>query len=323
MPDTSFDLDLRPAELDDARKVADLETTLDDSEPSDPARRLHWWRMTDELEKGMRQLAERDGKAIAYTSASHERWEPEDKRFGTIRLMLDHDVWNEDAYGHLVGVAEGWLRQEGAVTSVARIREDFTRELGAIRRLGYREMRRMRMSELDLTRNRERLLATRQECRHRMHEQGVRLLVLSDDNDPGKLNKLHEMVIESEKDIPTTVPWRELSFDEWKTFWFTNPVIREDWFWVAREGDAVVGTSVLDLPVERGLPWTAYTGTSRSVRGRGIARALKYESICQALEAGYERVRTNNDADNPPILRINEEMGYRLISPLVELHRDL
>ena len=55
---------------------------------------------------------------------------------------------------------------------------------------------------------------------------------------------------------------------------------------IAREGDAVVGTSVLDLPVERGLPWTAYTGTSRSVRGRGIARALKYESISQALEAG-------------------------------------
>jgi len=34
-------------------------------------------------------------------------------------------------------------------------------------------------------------------------------------------------------------------------------------------------------------------------------------------------LRTNNDADYPPILRINEEMGYRLIAPLVELHRDL
>jgi hypothetical protein len=34
-------------------------------------------------------------------------------------------------------------------------------------------------------------------------------------------------------------------------------------------------------------------------------------------------VRTNNDADNPPILRINEEMGYRPIAPLIELHRSL
>ncbi len=323
MPDTTFDLDLRPAELDDARKVADLESTLDTSEPSDPARRLHWWQMTDELEKGMRQIAEREGRAVAYTSASHERWERDEKRFGTIRVMLSHDIWSDGALGHLAGVAEGWLRSEGAVVAVARIREDFRRELAAIQRLGYRENRRMRMSELDLTRNRDRLLATRAECRRRMQEQGVRMLVLSDEADPDKLHKLYEMVIESEKDIPTTVPWRELSFDEWKTFWFTNFVIRDDWFWIARQDGAVVGTSVLDLPVERGLPWTAYTGTSRSVRGRGIGRALKYESICQALEAGYERVRTNNDADNPPILRINEEMGYRLIAPLVELHRDL
>src|SRR6266581_7788855 len=153
MPDTTFDLDLRPAELDDARKVADLESTLDTSEPSDPARRLHWWRMTDELEKGMRQIAEREGKTVAYTSASHELWESDEKRFGTIRIMLSPDAWNDGAYGRLVDVAEGWLRMAGAVVAVARIREDRTRELAAIQRLGYHEERRMRMSELDLSRN--------------------------------------------------------------------------------------------------------------------------------------------------------------------------
>src|SRR4051795_6759112 len=110
MPETTFDLDLRPTELDDARKVADLESTLDTSEPSDPARRLHWWRMTDELERGMRQIAERDGSAVAYTSAAHERWEGDQKRYGTIRLMLHHDVWSERSYGRLADVAEAWLR---------------------------------------------------------------------------------------------------------------------------------------------------------------------------------------------------------------------
>jgi len=323
MPDTTFDLELRPAKLDDARLVADLETARDPSEPADPARRVHWWRMTDELEKGMRQVAVRKGEAVAYTSAAHELWEDGQQHFGTIRTMLRPEIWSEDAYRRLVQVAEDWLRSEGATVSVARIREDFRRELAAVQSFGYSEVRRMRTSELDLIENRDRLLAAREECRRQMAEQGVRMLLLSDDPEPAKLHKLYVMVIESEKDIPTTVPWRELSFDEWKTFWFTNPVIREDWFWIAREGDAIVGTSVLDLPVERGMPWTAYTGTSRSVRGRGIARALKYESICQALEAGYVSVRTNNDADNPPILRINAEMGYRLIAPLVELHREL
>jgi len=71
------------------------------------------------------------------------------------------------------------------------------------------------------------------------------------------------------------------------------------------------------------VPSTAYTGTARAVRGRGIGRALKYESIGQAIEAGTTRVRTTNDVDNPPILRINEEMGYRPVTPVIELHRGL
>src|SRR6267142_2138431 len=62
---------------------------------------------------------------------------------------------------------------------------------------------------------------------------------------------------------------------------------------------------------------------ARAVRGRGIGRALEYESIGQAIEAGTTRVRTNNDVDNPPILRINEAMGYRLVTPVIELHREL
>jgi hypothetical protein len=45
--------------------------------------------------------------------------------------------------------------------------------------------------------------------------------------------------------------------------------------------------------------------------------------MAQAIELGYERVRTSNDGDNAPILHINREMGYQLITPVIELHRDL
>jgi hypothetical protein len=73
----------------------------------------------------------------------------------------------------------------------------------------------------------------------------------------------------------------------------------------------------------RGLPWTAFTATSRTVRGRGIARALKYQTMAQAIELGCERVRTANDDANAPMLHINAEMGYRVVAPSIELHRDL
>jgi GNAT superfamily N-acetyltransferase len=323
MPVTISELKLRPATLDDASLVADLETSRDPEDPRDPVLLRHWWRMREQTATGIRRVAVREGEAIAYVGAVHEHWDREDNRYGSIRVDLRNEIWSDALYLQLVEVGEEWLRTEGATTTVARIRGDFKAELSALGQRGYREDRRMRMSELDLRDRREEILATRDECRGRMRDQGVGTLVVSADTDPDKFRKLYEMVIESEQDIPTTVPWRVLTFEEWMRFWFENPGIREDMFWIARERDRIVGCSVLDLPVVRGVPWTAYTGTSRAVRGRGIARALKYESMGQAIEAGYERVRTNNDSANPPILRINEQMGYRFISPIIELHRGL
>jgi RimJ/RimL family protein N-acetyltransferase len=323
MPDTTSLPELRPATLDDAGLVADLESLRDPTEPRDPVLLRHWWLMADEHERSMRRVAVRDGAAVAYVGASHERWDSDDRKFGVVRPMLRGDVWSETVYRELVRIGEAWLGEEGGSTSVVRVRGDMERDLAALQRLGYREDRRMRTSELDLVANSDRILAERDECRKRMHEQGVEMLPLSDDSDPDKYTKLYEMMIESEKDIPTTVPWRALTFEEWKRYWFDNPAISQERFWIAREGDTIIGTSVLDHPVVRGVAWTAYTGTARSVRGRGIARALKYESMSQAIEQGVTRVRTNNDADNPPILRINQEMGYRLIVPIIELHRPL
>lgn len=156
-----------------------------------------------------------------------------------------------------------------------------------------------------------------------MADQGVVMHTLGEDRDPHKHRKLYATMKESRRDMPRSVPEHEMTFEEWQRFWLGNPAIREDRFWIARQGDDIVGCSVLDCPVVRGVPWTAYTGTLRSVRGRGIARALKYQSMAQAIEVGYKRVRTNNDADNPSILHINAEMGYRLVAPVIELHHAL
>jgi GNAT superfamily N-acetyltransferase len=114
-----------------------------------------------------------------------------------------------------------------------------------------------------------------------------------------------------------------MGFDDWKHHWFENPGVRQDRFWIAREGDDIVGMSVLEFPISRNLPWTAFTGTARKVRGRGVARALKYETLAQAIALGFKAVRTQNDGANAPILHLNEEMGYELIAPVLELHRKL
>jgi len=316
-------LDLRPATIADAVKVADLETARTPDDPRDPEMLQFRWTFTAAGEVVTRRLAERDGSAIAFLQAAHTAWEKSPARFGSMRFVLHPKSWTDASYEQLVDAGESWVRAEGGEIGVVRVRENIKHEIRILERRGYRELRRGKQWELDLTAHRERLLAGADDSREHMLKEGVRLLTLDRDTDRDRLTKLYEMSTMGERDIPTTVPMHKLSYDEWHHMWFDNPGTRADRFWIAREGDAIVGLSAIEYPPTRGVPWTAFTTTARSVRGRGIARALKYETIAQAIGLGVDRIRTQNDGDNAPILHINAQMGYEPIEPVLELHREL
>src|SRR6202007_1658986 len=89
------------------------------------------------------------------------------------------------------------------------------------------------------------------------------------------------------------------------------PGAHEDLSWIAGAGDAILGVSILSYPPKRGVVSTDWTGVGRAGRGRGIARAVKYETVMQAIALGVDRIRTDNDFKNTPILHINETMGYK------------
>jgi RimJ/RimL family protein N-acetyltransferase len=324
MPATyKLELDLRPATLDDAEIVADLEAARDPEDPRDPQILRFWWTGGSLSQVVMRLVAVREGGAIAFVGAGHERWEATPARFGTVRAILRSDVWSESDYLGLIGRGEEWLRTEGAAIAVARVRGDRALELQALGQIGYREVRLHNFYELDLVAHRDELLAAAAQQRRLMRAERVTMITLSDDKDPDRLAKLYDMISAAEQDIPSTMPVVKQPFDEWMQATFDDPAVREDRFWIAREGEAIVGISYLQFPPIRGLPWTGFTATSRDMRGRGIAPALKYETLAQAIELGHQRVRTANDGANAPIIRINQEMGYRLVTPLIELHRNL
>jgi GNAT superfamily N-acetyltransferase len=322
-PPNRLALDLRQATLDDVPIVADLEATRDPDDPRDPEMMRYWWTSGSLSLNYSRLVAVHDGNAVAYIAATHERWGDRPERFGSLRVVMRSDVWSEHEYARLIGTGEAWMASEDVATVVTRVREDRRDEFAALDGIGYSEVRRQNVSELDLVAHRNDLLRCLSVERQKMKTQGVTMLTLSEYNDPDRLVELHEMMVAAEQDIPSTVPIPRQPFDEWMRATFDNPGVREDRFWIAREGEAVVGLSFLEFPPVRGLPWTAFTATSKEVRGRGIARALKYESMAQAIELGYKRVRTANDGANAPILHINQEMGYRVVTPVIELHRTL
>ena len=316
-------LELRPASMDDAAMVADLETARNPDEPRDPEMLRFWWSANPTDEVFTRMIAEREGVAHAYVYAAHMPWKKGEQRFGSVRVAVHPNIWNEVLFESALETAESWLLHEGAAIAVARARQSFQRDLDVMEARGYKEVRQARTWQLDLVAGRDRLLAGAERARQRMAEQGVQMMTLANDDDPDRLTKMYQLCIEAEQDIPTTMPIPLMAYDEWHRLWFENPGIRVDRVWLAREGDAIVGLSAIEYPPTRGNPWTALTATSRAVRGRGIARALKYATVAQAIDLGATSIGTTNDGENAPILHLNAEMGYAPSIPWLELHREL
>ena len=218
-------------------------------------------------------------------------------------------------------LVEGRSRASGTSIFSLYVREDDERLIRFLEARGYREERRTKGWELDLVARRAALEEMAAQTRAKMRESGITIQTIDRDADPDKFHKIHEMSEEAASDVPTTVPHIREPFEQFMK-WFDSPSVHLDRMWIAREGDDIVGISVLAYPRTRGNVWTDWTGTARKVRGRGVARALKLETVMQAIALGTKSVRTENDGANAPILHLNEEMGYVRIPGYVQLLKD-
>ena len=314
-------LTFRSASLDDAPFVADVVTARRGDEPADPKKLAHWWRSADPEWTNDRWLVERRTTPIGYAYQTHPPWAKLPERYsrlGCELLPADHVAAH---LGEGYDFVERRAAEDGALKLSAYAREDDGFTDAFLRQRGYSEDRRSKGWELDLVANRERLTAMTEASRARMRSEGISLLTVDRDRDPEKLHRIYEMSEEAAEDVPRTIPHIRQPFAIFM-HWFESPALRLDRMWIAREADDIVGVSVLAYPPIRGNVWTDWTGTARRVRGRGVARALKLETVMQAIALGVTRVRTENDGANAPILHLNADMGYVRIPGWIQHLRD-
>ncbi len=303
------DLELRPATLDDAAFVADVDTAVFPDDAEDPQMLRHYWSMVDPESTVERFIAAHGGTEIGYVIRSHPSWAKMPERFGRISFEIHPPSRTAGRLDALVALMEERSIADGTKRVTIWAWEDDALRVGVLEKRGYREERRERFWELDLVAGRERITKMAAESRARMKTEGIRVLTLGEDADPKKFEKLKRMSDEAEADVPTTVPHVTGEMAEFMK-WFSSPGLKMDRIWIARDGDDIVGISQLSYPPVRGVVATDWTGMARKARGRGIARALKCETLMQAIGLGVDRVRTDNDSTNAPILHINETMGY-------------
>lgn len=305
-------LAFRPATADDAPFAADVMTAVRPDSPWDPVSLRYWWSQPDEFMEVVRFIVLRGDRPIGFAQIEHARWDVQPERYASIGGDLLPVVRAPQGLAALMDEMEERAIKDGARILRTRANEADALAIETILGRGYREDRLHKRWELDLVANRESLLAMTERSRARMRAEGIEMLTLADDADPDVIKKVWQLSEEAGDDVPTTMPRIPEAMEAYVR-WTRAPEIHRDRFWIARVGDDVVGVSVLGYPPVRGVVGTEWTATARSVRGRGIARALKCETVAQAIALGVDRVRTGNDAANDPILHINETMGYHLV----------
>ena len=314
-------LRLVPASLDDAAFVADVWTAARPHAPIDPVVKRYWWAQDSPTYVPARYVVMRGGERVGFGLVQHVRWSGPGPRYVSLRGDLLPTLRTHASLAELQTALDALGRASGADILRTRVEEDDPLRLETVRGLGYREDRRGRRWELDLVANRERILAEAETSRARMRLLGIELTTLAATSDPAKYEQVWRVGDEAGRDIPTTEPHPEESLEDYMQ-WLRSPDTREDRFHIARRDGTIVGLSVLSYPPVRGVVGTAYTATARAARGLGVARATKCETLVQAIALGVDRVRTGNDAQNAPILHLNESMGYREIAGSIALLKE-
>jgi RimJ/RimL family protein N-acetyltransferase len=311
---------LRPATIDDAALAADLMTAAYPVLAQDPVMtRLRWEHRRRGFAYG-RFIAEKNSVPFAFLAWVHGPWQDVADGHCEVEVWLDQAALDRDLLVELFSWIGAQAEAEKARVLLAYCAEDEAEMLAALAALDFRPERIERTWELDLNMHGKRLVGEAKEARDLMAAAGIEWKTLAAWQDPDRVRKLYQLDERTVEDVPHTLSIVPEAFVDFEKR-IGAPDRPHDRFWIALDGDRPVAMSYLKFPPVRGQVWTGYTCTDPEYRGRGLARAIKLQTLAQAVELGVPVVGTSNDAENAPILHINDTLGYRPRPGFVEHHK--
>jgi RimJ/RimL family protein N-acetyltransferase len=303
------DLVYRPATLDDAALAADLMTAAYPRLPEDPIITRYRWERPRRGWSFGRFIAEMDARPIAFLDWLHGPPEQDPERHCEVSVYLDVAELDVDLLTSMWLWLAGQAEATGSQVLEGYCGEDEPEMLEAMARAGFQRDRQEKVWELDLMRHGARLIREARSAKATMATKGITLLTVAAWPDPDALTKLHVLDGATRNDLPSTFPHLPETFEDFARR-VNSPDRPHDRWWIALDADRPVAMSYLKFPPVRGAVWTGYTASDREYRGRGIARAVKLQTLAQAAELGIPAVHTDNDSENAPMLHINEDLGY-------------
>jgi mycothiol synthase len=288
---------IRELRREDAAAVAQLELAIVPAQVLTPE--LVWQRASRRIEREQLRtwVAELDGAIVGYAHANFD-WSVPTPGKGRFWIGVGKRQRRGGIGSALYGEVMGHLRAHGAWRARTRVDDDpdgtrFLERRGFVRS-GADRVSALELAEAELPEPRV--------------PEGFRLVPLGEARD--RERDLYEICAAGELDMPGDEPETELSFEDWLQDDYGAPPLSDDGSFVALSEERAVALAFLNVDPERRLAYNQMTATLPPFRRRGLALAVKLATARWAAANGYERIVTENDADNVGMLAVNDRLGY-------------
>jgi len=309
-PSTEWNFVLRGFSPADIPAMVEIFNEVYPDEPTTVESEEHWERTYPQGNPRVRLVAETvDGRMVGLGDCMRPFWLAASDVYSLFIAVPAR--WRRHGIGQaLLTKLEPFAWAQGAERIHTDCREDFADAIRFLERAGYTRVGIRFESRLDLEAFDETRFA---EVFERVAQAGYALTTLAaersvqPDADRMLYDLYHETVIEVP--LPGGVHIDQ-SYDTWRSGVLESPTTDPAGIFIARWGDRFVGMTSLEL-LKDGPAITSMTGVAPEHRGHGLALALKLLSFRYLKEHGYRETRAHNDTANPPILRLNEKLGYQ------------
>jgi GNAT superfamily N-acetyltransferase len=288
---------IRELRREDCSAVAALHLAVNPHQLETPERVWYWASRGLEREQWRQWVAEEEGEIVGSAWAGFE-WAVPTPGKGRFWVAVAREHRRRGIGGTLYEVVEEYLRGRGAWRARANVDADpagerFLRERG-FDRTGVDIVSELMLAGADL---------------EEPSAPGFSVVPLGQARD--RIEDLYAVCAAGEIDMPGDEPETAMTLADWKLDDFGVPDLSDEGSFVVLEGERAVSLAFLAVDPDRRLAYNQMTATLPEFRRRGLALAVKLAAAHWAQANGFERILTENDAENAGMLAINERLGYR------------
>lgn len=307
---TDFAYHLRDFESADVAPLTDILNAIYPDEPSTLEQNMYWERSYPADNPRFRRVAALDtGQVVGYGECQRPFWSNIADSYALFVAVAPE--WQGRGLGQaLLAAAAPFASAQGAVRVRGNSKEDDAHTTRFLHAAGFNQIGIRFESALDMqTFDEAPFLAAEAAAR----EAGYAIITLTQarQRDPEADQHLYEVFAATVVDVPFPGEERmQPTFENFRINTLESPNANPEAIFIAWRDGRMAGLSSLEL-LPNAIAITSMTGVLGADRGHGVATALKLASFRFLKAHGYHQARTHNDTANPPILALNDKLGYR------------